>query len=899
VLPVGVVPVLVGPLQVLLALLPALLAALGGVLIALFKPSTVKKLLRLLWVQRVPVAIGAAILALLFYGLPRLLAGGGRVAAEAGAASYPMFRGGPERRGWVPGADDPTAGGKIWASTRAARTFYSSPAVAGKYLYIASAEKGVFSDKGNIVCLDATTGELVWKDDLSGYRATFSSPAVSGDYVVCGEGLHVTTDARVVCLDRRTGKAVWEFRTASHVESSPCVYQGRVYVGAGDDGYYCFALEGDGAGKPKVLWHKAAKDYPDSETPPVAHDGKVYAGLGLGGRAVCCFDAATGQELWRLATPYPVFAAPTVAEGKLFIGMGNGNYVATAEEAWSEQLAKLKEKKASAEEIARAEKEAAKGGAVWCIDLATRQKLWDYGLADVVLGAIAAGHGRIYFGCRDGSFHSVSMDGKPVARWNALSPIMTSPALAGGHVYFVTSKGVLYGLDAATLEPRWQATLWASPPGSGDYFFSSPIAANGHVYVGTPTEGIVCVGSPGKPPEPVWAGYLGGPGQSGRADESPLPEKLDVAWTYVAGAPDEDLQVTGPLAFLDGALYVPARRNRLPGLAKLVLNSDPSKRATEAWFVQTANPVLLSPAAGGGVVYVVDGKQGDKGRQLRALAAAGGREGEAPAEPRLLWARPVEDDAGGDLVLGAGHLLVTSQKEGVACLATESLPRVSDPREGTRPGYPPAGVKPAGEAPGTLLWSYGGSRCVGAPVEAEGRVCVALLSPSRLVVLDSLKGEALWGRELPSPPTTGPILAGETVCVGLESGVCAFALIDGRPLWRQAQVGRVAAPLVYANGQIACVNAQLALFLLKLANGAVVRTQEGLAGPFPPLLTPSELFLSRERGGIARTATEGEQMASTWLRLPRTEKILTPLVVAKSHVYLGTTRGLVCARPAQ
>ena len=877
-LPVGVVPVLVGPLQVLLALLPALLAALGGVLFALFKPSTVKKLLRLLWVQRIPVAIGAAVLAFLFYGLPRLLPGGGRVAAEAGAAGYEMFRGGPERRGWVPGADDPTVGGKVWASTRASRTFYSSPAIAGKYLYIASAEKGVFADKGNILCIDATTGEVVWKDNLTGYRATFSSPAVSGDYVVCGEGLHVTTDARVVCLDRRTGKLVWEFRTASHVEASPCVYKDRVYVGAGDDGYYCFALKGDGAGKPQVLWHKPGKDYPDAETPPVAHDGKVYAGLGLDGRAVCCFDAETGQELWRLPTPYPVFAPPTVAEGKLFIGMGNGDYVNTAAEAWAAALAELKAKKASAEEIARAEKEMAKGGAVWCVDLATHQKVWGYDLPDAVLGAIAAGNGRLYFGCRDGTFHCISTDGKPVARWNALSPIMNSPALAKGHVYFVTSKGVLYGLDAQTLEPCWQATLWSSAPGSGDFFFSSPIVANGHVYVGTATEGVLCLGNPGKPPEPVWAGYLGGPGQSGRADESPLPEKLEVAWSYPGPkgegeaparegeAPAEPIQVTGPPAHLGGALYVPMRRGDLCGLAKLKLNADPSERAELAWFAPTAHPISVSPAARGGVVYAVDGRPGDKGRRLRALAAHDGKE---------QWGAGVEEGAGGDLVLGAGHLLATTQKEGVACLATD-----------------------AGKA-GKLLWSYGGSRSVGAPVEADGRVCVSLLSPSRLVVLDSLKGEALWGRELPSPPTTGPILAGETVCVGMEDGVCAFALIDGRLLWRQAQAGRVAAPLVHANGKVACVNAELGLSLLCLANGTVARSQAGLAGPFPPLLTPNELFLGRERGGISRTPTDCDQGASTWLRLPRTEKILTPLVVVKSHVYFGSTRGLVCARPAQ
>ena len=46
---VAVIPVLVGPLQALIAILPGLLVALGTALLALFKLSTMKKLVLLLW----------------------------------------------------------------------------------------------------------------------------------------------------------------------------------------------------------------------------------------------------------------------------------------------------------------------------------------------------------------------------------------------------------------------------------------------------------------------------------------------------------------------------------------------------------------------------------------------------------------------------------------------------------------------------------------------------------------------------------------------------------------------------------------------------------------------------------------------------------------------------------
>ena len=51
----GVIPVLVGPLQALLVILPGVLVAIAGLLITLFKPSTVKRFLQLLWSQKLVV----------------------------------------------------------------------------------------------------------------------------------------------------------------------------------------------------------------------------------------------------------------------------------------------------------------------------------------------------------------------------------------------------------------------------------------------------------------------------------------------------------------------------------------------------------------------------------------------------------------------------------------------------------------------------------------------------------------------------------------------------------------------------------------------------------------------------------------------------------------------------
>ena len=68
----------------------------------------------------------------------------------------------------------------------------------------------------------------VWRYAPDNYRATFSSPVVQGNFVVCGEGLHQVDDARVTCLNVGSGERRWEFRTLSHVESTPAISQGCV-----------------------------------------------------------------------------------------------------------------------------------------------------------------------------------------------------------------------------------------------------------------------------------------------------------------------------------------------------------------------------------------------------------------------------------------------------------------------------------------------------------------------------------------------------------------------------------------------------------------------------------------------------------------------------------------------
>ncbi|NPV02110.1 MAG: PQQ-binding-like beta-propeller repeat protein, partial [Brevinematales bacterium] len=118
------------------------------------------------------------------------------------------------------------------------------------------------------------------------------------------------------CADALTGKEIGKFFTGSYNHSSPCVWDGKVYIGGGgyDKKLYCMdAISG------KTLWMIQTGDRVDSS--PCVWDGKVYFGSGDG--KLYCADAETGKTLWTLSAVNGVYSSPCVWDGKLYFGGGN------------------------------------------------------------------------------------------------------------------------------------------------------------------------------------------------------------------------------------------------------------------------------------------------------------------------------------------------------------------------------------------------------------------------------------------------------------------------------------------------------------------------------------------------------------------------------------------------
>ncbi len=187
---------------------------------------------------------------------------------------------------------------------------------------------------------DKLTGELVWYS-TPGVRpidSSFSTPVFGnlGKHRVFYAG---TGCGNIVCVNARTGEPVWRFQLAIGGVNSGVLLHGKDKL---------IAIHGkenvDNTEKGRLVCLKIPTEYPTGDLPlvlgadvevwrntehvsftssPTLHEDKVYSTIATG--SLLCVDAKTGKTLWRLKlAPDQLHASPAIADGKLYAPMLDG-----------------------------------------------------------------------------------------------------------------------------------------------------------------------------------------------------------------------------------------------------------------------------------------------------------------------------------------------------------------------------------------------------------------------------------------------------------------------------------------------------------------------------------------------------------------------------------------------
>ncbi len=108
---------------------------------------------------------------------------------------------------------------------------WTTPAIAKNKIYFASSRVWDGTDKnglGEIFCLNASTGNLLWNKTLGDFL--YSSPAIADGKIYINSMKYWGLHGDVYCLDTASGDIIWQYWLWQGSYSSPAIAEGRLYV---------------------------------------------------------------------------------------------------------------------------------------------------------------------------------------------------------------------------------------------------------------------------------------------------------------------------------------------------------------------------------------------------------------------------------------------------------------------------------------------------------------------------------------------------------------------------------------------------------------------------------------------------------------------------------------------
>jgi hypothetical protein len=173
-------------------------------------------------------------------GLMALMVVLGLYGSSAGA-DWPAARGNAQRTGNVDGQAGPKSAKVLWVYE--STDHFISTGSPGDKLFFVPALGTLNSGVISALSIDAAAGakRVVWSKSQPTLKLpTVCAPAIVGDKIYFGDGMHQNESPTMYCMDAATGATVWQLSIPGpliHLEGTPTVMEGKAYFGGGNGGW--------------------------------------------------------------------------------------------------------------------------------------------------------------------------------------------------------------------------------------------------------------------------------------------------------------------------------------------------------------------------------------------------------------------------------------------------------------------------------------------------------------------------------------------------------------------------------------------------------------------------------------------------------------------------------------
>jgi outer membrane protein assembly factor BamB len=410
-----------------------------------------------------------------------------------------MFRADPQHSGTYPGQAVEKLPGIKWKFHTNGKVL-SSPALVGGVVYVGSTDgnlyaidaksatqKWKFPTKGRIVsspavdsgkvyfesydgkfyAVDAGTGQARWQFQTGGERrfagkhlhgmdpagetmpdpfdSFLSSATVWNGNVYFGSG-----DGNVYALDANSGALKWKFQTGDVVHASPAIANGALFVGSWDSYFYALdALTG------KEKWRfKTGEDHEiynqvGIQSSATVADGMVY--FGCRDSNFYALDATTGQKKWSFNNKGSwVVSSPAVQNGTVYFATSDSTMFHALDAKSGTPVFSLNLKWgmfSSPAIVANMAYVGTREGKLFAVDLGRKDVAWAFQTeaSKQNAAALSKPDGTVnYNAAFSENFYDSVIVG--LEKLDSTGPILSSPVVVEGVIYFGSSDGNVYAL---------------------------------------------------------------------------------------------------------------------------------------------------------------------------------------------------------------------------------------------------------------------------------------------------------------------------------------------------------------------------------------------------------------------------------------------------------------------
>ncbi len=341
---------------------------------------------------------------------------------------------------------DVDTGELMWKYEGPGLMFPGNPSVADGKIYATTGQTASYvseKSESEFACLDAYTGQLLWKLPIEAFAPRESVAIAYGNlYIIPGD---VTTSVDVESGEEySTFNQVWAIGTSSW----PMFRRDSAHNAAGQSA----------PGNLTLRW-KFTTDGAVISSPSVA-EKRVY--VGSNDKNIYCLDSRTGSLIWNFTTGARIKSSPAIADGRVYLGPDDGY--------------------------------------VYCLDADNGSLIWsayaggyvevNFAAAPALRSSATVVEGKVYVGSLDTNVYCLDAeDGGVDWTFKTEGYITSSPAVVDGVVYIVSEEpetGALYKVDAEDGSFIWKREiLYEEIHTGGTDVHASPVVADGMVFIGS------------------------------------------------------------------------------------------------------------------------------------------------------------------------------------------------------------------------------------------------------------------------------------------------------------------------------------------------------------------------------------------------------------------------------